>query len=358
MENPEAQRHREQNRELRSDEIDLFELFQNLWQQKLLIISITLAVTMLAAAFAFLSTPQYETKAGVLPPRMSDIAGYNLGRKEAGLDQFSAPYIYSLFKNNLLSVSLKRTFFQDHYLQVLDEDKRAGAQDKLWEEFNKILTVKAPDKNRPELYEVTVDYESPVLVAEWVNLYIEMAAKKAEKEMHENAFSGVAARVVVIKAQIDGLRTTARKQREDRIVRLRDALVVAEAVGLDAPQVVAGNTPSDGDLAQFIDGNLTYMRGAKAIRAELGVLEKRKNDDPFISELRNLENQLIFLKEIDVNPDDVSVFTLDSSAEVPETPVKPKKSIIIAVGLIVGGMLGVFATLICSMVKKRKIQAG
>ncbi len=357
MENPKVQGCPELSHELRSDEIDLFELFQNLWQHKLLIISITLAVTMLAAAFAFLSMPQYETKAGVLPPRMSDIAGYNLGRKEAELDQFSAPYIYSLFKNNLLSVSLKRTFFQDHYLPVLDEDKSAGAQDKLWKDFNKTLSVKAPDKNRPELYEVTVHYESPVLAAEWANLYIEMAAKKTEKEMRENAYSGVAAKVMVIEAQIDGLRITASKHREDRIIRLRDALVVAESVGLDAPQIVPGNTPSEGDLAQFIDGNLLYMRGAKAIKAELKVLQERKGDDPFIGELRGLENKLDFLKRIQESEYDVSVFILDSNAEVPETPIKPKKSIIIAVGLIMGGMLGVFTALIRSMFKKRNVQA-
>jgi chain length determinant protein (polysaccharide antigen chain regulator) len=342
-----------------ADEIDLVELFQSLWQQKLLIIAFTVVATLAAAAFAFLSTPEYETKAGVLPPRLSDIASYNLGRSEAKLEEFKVSDVYAVFKTNLLSASLKRSFFREIYLPTLPADEADRAQDKLWKEFNKTLTVKAPDiKNNPDFYEVTVTHESPEQAAEWVNTYVAMSAKKTEEDMQDNVLTEIAAKGQVFERQIDASRITAQKRREDRIARLREALVVAEAVGFDAPQVVAGKTSSDGDLAQFIDGNLMYMRGAKAMRAELAVLEKRENDDPFIAELRGLENQLDFLKKIDVNPDNVSVFTLDSAAEVPETPVKPKKAIILALGIILGGMLGVFVALIRSMLKKREVQVG
>lgn len=339
-----------------ADEIDLVELFQSLWQQKLLIIAFTVVATLAAAAFAFLSTPEYETKAGVLPPRLSDIAGYNLGRREAKLDEFKVSNVYAVFKTNLLSDSLKRSFFRDSYVPNLPAEKTDGAQDKLWKEFNKTLTVKAPDiKNNPNFYEVAVASESPELAADWVNTYVAMAAKKTEEDMQSNVLTEIAAKAQVLERQIDAARITAQKRREDRIVRLREALVVAEAVGFDAPQVVAGKTSSDGDLADFIDGNLMYMRGAKAMRAELAVLEKRENDDPFIGELRGLENQLDFLKKIDVNPDNVSVFTLDSAAEVPETPIKPKKAIILALGIVLGGMFGVFVALIRGVLRKRKV---
>ncbi|MCY1438802.1 G-rich domain on putative tyrosine kinase [compost metagenome] len=95
-----------------------------------------------------------------------------------------------------------------------------------------------------------------------------------------------------------------------------------------------------------------YMRGAKAIRAELQVLQARQSDDPFILELRKLQDRLAFLKGIDVKPDNVAVFTLDSAAEVPETPIKPKKVLIIALGVVLGGMLGVFIALVRYMMRK------
>ncbi|RFQ08844.1 chain-length determining protein, partial [Pseudomonas sp. ATCC 13867] len=75
-----------------------------------------------------------------------------------------------------------------------------------------------------------------------------------------------------IERQIEVLRASAQKRREDRIIRLREAQQVAETVASMPPQVTAGKTSSDGDLAEFMDGNLMYMRGAKAIGAELTVL--------------------------------------------------------------------------------------
>lgn len=51
-----------------SDEIDLRELACTLWAQKALIIVCTVVITALAAAYAFLSTPVYETEVQTLPP--------------------------------------------------------------------------------------------------------------------------------------------------------------------------------------------------------------------------------------------------------------------------------------------------
>lgn len=340
------------------DEIDLIELFQGLWAQKWLIAAFTAVAVAGAAAFAFLSTPTYEAKSGVLPPRLSDIAGYNLGRSEAKLAEFKIEDVYRVFKRNLLSDGVKRELFVDTYLPSLSEAEASGAQDRLWVKFNGLLAVRAPDaKNNPDYFTITVQHEDPQTAADWVNRYVGMVVEKTEAEMKDNLLAEIGTRAQSIERQIELLRTSAQKRREDRIIRLKEAQLVAEAVGIDAPQVTAGKTSSDGDLAQFMDGNLMYMRGAKAIGAELTVLEQRKNDDPFIPELRGLENQLEFLNRVDVNPDNVSVYTLDSGAEVPQTPIKPKKVLILALGLVLGGMLGVFVALMRTLWISRSARA-
>ncbi|NMY40042.1 chain-length determining protein [Pseudomonas sp. WS 5013] len=337
-----------------SDEIDLIELAHSLWAQRRLILACAALATACAAAFAFLSTPIYKAQAGILPPRLSDIADYNLGRSEAVLEEFKVQDVYAVFKRNLLSDALKRELFLKAYLPSLTKREAEGAQDRLWERFNDELSVKAVDvKNNPDFYQVAVKHENPQIAAQWANRYVAMAAAKTESDMQSNLLTEIGTKAQSIERQIEVVRRIAKKNREDRIIRLREALVVAEAVGIDAPQVTAGKTSSDGELAEFMDGNLVYMRGAKAVRAELAVLEKRENDDPFIPELRELERQLEFLKRVDVNPDNVSVFTLDSAAEVPQTPISPKKTLILALGLIVGGALGVFVALIRSMLLKR-----
>ncbi|MGA4320931.1 LPS O-antigen chain length determinant protein WzzB [Ectopseudomonas hydrolytica] len=341
------------------DEIDLIELFQGLWAQKWLIAAFTAVAVAGAAAFAFLSTPTYEARSGVLPPRLGDIAGYNLGRSEAKLAVFKVEDVYAVFKRNLLSDGVKREMFLSTYLPSLGETAASRAQDRLWVRFNNLLAVRAPDaKNNPDYFTITVQHDDPQTAADWANRYVSMVVEKTEIEMNANLLAEIGTKAQSIERQIEVLRTSAQKRREDRITRLREALQVAEAVGIDAPQVTAGKTSSDGDLAEFMDGNLMYMRGAKAIRAELTVLEQRKNDDPFIAELRGLENHLEFLKRVNVNPDNVSVYTLDSSAEVPQTPIKPKRILVLALGLVFGGMLGVFVALIRIMLSKRTMRFG
>jgi len=337
-----------------SDEIDLFELFQALWSQKLLIVLVTLVVTVIAGSYAFLAKPVYEAKVSVLPPRLSDISDFNSGRAEAKLTIFTVEDVYKIFTRNLTSESLRRKFFNEVFLPSLVQEKREStAQDKLWKLFNEDLTVKSPDKQHPEFFDVSVSRNDPTQVAEWANLFVANAAEKALQDMQDNVRVEISTKAQSIERKIEVLRESAVKRREDRIARLQEALVVAQAVDQQEPQVVPGRTASDGELSAFVDGSLLYMRGARAIKAELEVLKGRKSDDPFIGELRGLQDQLQFLNSIKVSPDNVAVFTLDSAAQVPETPVKPKKALILALGVVLGGMLGLFIALLRNLLRRK-----
>lgn len=343
----------------RSDEIDLVELVKALWSQKLIMIAVTIVGGAIALAYALLSTPVYEAKATVLPPLLSDITAYNAGRdassgNQAQLKLFTTDDVYSVFTRNLKSLALRRDFFEEVYVPSLSENERSSPRDQLWGRFNKAVSINAPDKQRPELVEVVVLHNSPQLAAEWSNQLISRAAEESERDMRLNVTSELETRIRSTERRIASLRSTAQQRRNDRIAILKEALTVANAVGMNSPQVTAGRTSSSEELSEFIDGSLTYMRGAKAIEAEMSVLEARHSDDPFIPELRTLQEQLSFLKTIDVMPDNVSVFTLDSAAEVPETPIKPKKAMILALGLVLSGMLGVFIALIRSLVGRNR----
>lgn len=338
-----------------SDEINLFELVQILWKQKLLIGCVTLLVLVLAASYAILSTPMYESKTSILPPRSADIAGYNLGRSEAGLSEFTASSVYSIFTGNLRSESLRRDFFEQVYLAAEISAKESKAKDQLWESFNNMLSVSNPDvKNSPERFEVTVQSPDAKRAALWANAYVELVANKTRQDMADTVAIEISTRVKSTQSRIAVLRESAKDFREDRIARLSEALKVADKVGLQAPQVRAVRTSSDGELEQFVDGNLMYMRGAKAIRAELEVLQSRKNDDPFTVGLRELENELDFLGKVSVSPIGVSVLAIDRVAGVSETPIKPKKSMILTLGAVLGGMFGMFIALIRGVLVKRR----
>ena len=87
---------------------------------------------------------------------------------------------------------------------------------------------------------------------------------------------------------------------------------------------------------------------------QVEVLETRENEDLFLAELEESRKEISRLKNIKVNMDNLHIVRVDQTAIEPVSPIKPKKSLIVAVGIVLGGMLGVFAALIRSMIRKRK----
>lgn len=59
------------------DEVDLFELWDQLIAQKLTIILSTLSVLVLAAGYAFWVTPTFKASSFLMPPLIEDIASIN-----------------------------------------------------------------------------------------------------------------------------------------------------------------------------------------------------------------------------------------------------------------------------------------
>lgn len=340
-----------------NDEIDLIELFHSLWEQKWLILLVTFLVTGAAAAYAFLSKPIYEARVAVLPPSLSNVAGFNLGRTKevVGLEPFKVRDVYEVFTRNLQADETRRLFFEGVYLPSLDESEREAPRDRLYESFNKVLSIKAPNKNQPNRYQVVVEHEDPEVAADWVRRYTEDVARRSLEEMIENVQRGIEVKNRYVEQRIDILRDTAKARREDRIIRLREALTVAEAVGLEKTPVISGQVVEQ--LSAFMDGSLMYMRGSKALKAEIQALESRVSDDPFIPTLRTLQEQQRLFNSLNINPEKVAVFRQDGAVETPDTPVRPKKALVMAIGLVLGGMLGIFLALIRGLFQRYEREA-
>jgi len=328
-----------------ADEIDLKVMVSVLWRQRLIIISVAVVVTILAALFAFLSKPIYEARVSVIPPTHNDIANYNYGRTvENELPPYTVKEVYSVFTRNLTAESLKREFFNNYYLPNLTESERSGSQDKLYAEFSKVLMVSLVNKESPDRYAVVVQDESATKGVELVNKYIERASELAKKEIKNDIGSEADVLARNIHQQISSLRDVGLKDREDSIIKLHEALLVAEAIGLDRPPIISGDSAVE--VAGSLDGQLIYMRGTKALRAEIENLQSRSSDDPFIKKLRTLQTRYDFYNSLESNILDVRVYRTDGVVELPDSPIKPLRSLYVFIGLIVGLVFGVLVALI------------
>ena len=340
----------------RPDGTDLFELFAELWAQKLLIFGVALVGVLAAATYAFLSKPVYEARVYLQPPTMNGIADFNYGRTVGTeLTPFTIKDVYDVFTRNLQSESLRRAFFNQVYLPSLSPSERSGSQDLLYSDFLKLLTIGLPTKEQPDRYSVVAKGEDPASAVVWVKDFAARAGAAAEKEMISNITREAEVRVRNLGQQITTLQEAEKRIRQDSITRLREALAVAEAVGLENPPIISGDLSAE--VSAGMDGQLTYMRGSKALKAEIQNLESRKSDDPFIGQLRTLQNKQSFYKDLQVNPDTVSVYRQDGPIEQPDRPIKPKKVLIILLGLFLGCVLGFMIALVRHFVIVRKSRA-
>ena len=323
-----------------TDEIDLRELACTLWAQKALIVLCTVVITAVAAAYAFLSTPVYETEVLTLPPTPADLASYNVvAQIDNNFETLTPDLAYQIFLRHLNSASLKLDFFNDHYLPVVDPDPSPAERESLWKRFNKELSVTIPKANDGDLARVSIEGESPTTISDWANQYLDNAIARSREQVISTLESAIFVRVQSTEAELDTLRASAEQERLHQIARIEEALRLADAINLETP-------PDSGNLITSYTGETTYLRGTRALESELALLHARKNNDPYISKLPDLLQKLEILKTVNLQPEHLTLATVDSRAIAPEAPIKPKKALILLLGIVLGGMLGVFVALL------------
>jgi len=353
-----------------ADEIDLVELTITLWKSKWLVLVITAIITAAAAAYAFLSTPVYEAQAQTLPPTPSGLASYNMAHQLSGpalatindsaqsssgsqnqppdnsVPELSPADAYGVFLRHLGSMSLRQHFFETVYLPFHSNTESTAVHERLWKRLDKELTIDLPKAgSNDDRAKIKFDGKNPRRIASWTNQYLQMAIQASQDQILASLKSAITLRLQSISDQIATLRQVALMNRQNEIARLKNALTLAETINLNDP-------PSTGNLITSYTGTTTYLRGSKALKAELALLEKRASDDPYIPELPNLLKEQALLKKIDLNPRHLSVATVDQTAIPPEIPIKPKKSLIVVLGIILGLILGAVVAIIRQMWKK------
>lgn len=319
-----------------SEEVDLLEFLEGVWRQKLLIFLVTVAVTAVALAYALLAKPVYEAKIFLAAPATSDIADLNYGRtQQTGLEPFTSRKVFDIFVEHLNGETLRRQFFKEFYMPSVVAGQ--GAQGALYAAFNGSFDVVQLAGEPPRAY-VAFRGRDPAVVSRWATAYVEKAGAAAKAEVLHDATREAQVRANALQLELDNLRESGQQQREDKIIRLQEALQIATAIGLQNPPLISGEVFRA--LSGKMDGELTYMRGSKALAAEIASLQQRKSEDAFIPELREVQTKQQFYQGMVGAQRHVGVYQLDGTIEQPDVPIKPKRNLIIALGVIAGLALG------------------
>ncbi|MGC7840686.1 Wzz/FepE/Etk N-terminal domain-containing protein [Pseudomonas wayambapalatensis] len=316
--------------------IDFLEILGAISEGRLLVLKFAVLGLVFGAIYLFFAPQRYEAHLFVIPPTQNDIAQFNYGRGgSAELPLVTVKEVYISYVRNLMSESLRRQFFKDVYLPSLPEDQKKGLRSDLYRQLNASVDVVRGGRDQSDRYLITAKSEDPEVAAQWVTAYAKLAGERAKHELLSNVLSDASIKADNLQKQITGEQEGARREREDRIARLKEALRIARSVGLVKPPIISA------ELTAQMSGALTYMRGSNALEAEISSLEARASDDPFIDDLRKMEIEVGFYRTLKIDPSTVEVYQQDGDLALPDRPAGPRSVIVLAIALLLGAGVGV-----------------
>lgn len=335
---------------LGGDEIDLLKLISNLWHQKYLIILVTLCITATGGFYAFLSTPVYESKIYLIPPREKDVVELKKLAFYSGTSvDYSISYVYNRFNEVLNSNQAKSVFFQqkdilNYYMDGSSSEKGA------WENFLENLTINS--SNPLQNINVSLETTSAQYSKKWLNSYIAQVILLTKEQLFSDIREAISSKRERIDIKISSRLNLYSSNLEKEIVELNEALVIANALNLISPL--------NKDIVETENSNLMidkvrrlYKLGSKVLKVEIETLKNRNDNSLFIPGLSRLLQQQNVLSSLTINKVKIQPVQIDLEALVSDNPIKPKKIIILAVSIILGLLFGIISALVHSLIRNR-----
>ncbi|MCW8932688.1 MAG: Wzz/FepE/Etk N-terminal domain-containing protein [Gammaproteobacteria bacterium] len=346
------------------DEINLFDLIRALLKRKSLIITITSIFAIASIIAVLLMQRSWQAEIRFMPPKLKDIHGLNVqglanqdgeeqGYKEV---QYTQASVYNKFFTNYQSISQRRHFFNQnelikYYQSEPDEDKivRAKSMERAFKEFNNSLKLRLPKKKTQVTFvSSTLEFTDQTASSEYLNKYAQLVKKRTLNDVLQEVTSKLQQKQTNLKEQILIKKRIAKQIRENRTYILSEAIKIAKLLKLDGATEVLPNSE--------VEVSPLYLRGYEALEAEKKILEERKDDTPFIDGLIELEYQYSQLSEqikrLANGKDKFSVVTIDQKAITPESPVKPKRKLIVIMSTLLGFIVSLLIIFFLNLTQK------
>ena len=360
----------------KDDEVDLFELLGHLYKQKTVIILCTVIAGLIAIFIALYLPKIYSTRAIISKSGSGQFQKLNteivkisdavnpvnpiiaVNRDKTLIEQLiiTPDKAFYLFEQQLTSQRVLRQAFEASLLaqQSTTEVERSLAFDTFSKNLNVVLNNKT---NTPRLI-ITYKSQDAELAAHIINeQMIKVAHENVVKSLEFNQYSLINASITKLQAEIQSLEVAFRANNQIETTLLNEAFAQAEAVGI---------TSLSESVISLSEGS-TYLRGTTLLRSRIDQVKKRETtyrfysdnsssetDQPYISGVASKVHMINQLRKLRPTLDSLQVVNIEEEALIPIIPVKPKKSLIVALGIILGGMLGIFIALIRIAIFNRK----
>lgn len=343
------------------DGIDLLELLRMLMSRKWIVLGVTFFCIFAGVGFALLATPVYETEAYFLPPATNGIEELNINDITVNQNkaQYTPEIVYQTFLQNLRSRELRRKFFkQENLLFMLKDSSESVDEERIFEKkFNEVLLVNKASDTRDKnesFYSLRFEGKDASRIAEVTNNFVAMVMKYTRDQLVADVMTLKENQIRYFEKSIASKIKIGVQEKKDSVFRLKEALDIANKLRITEDKF----SGSDVEAATTYNIEVSYLRGTKTLNAQIESLQNRKNDEPFIEGLRELQEKLYSISSTVINPETIQVAQIDQPALVSDKPFKPRKHLIVTLAGVFGFFLGSFIVFLLNFVQRvRKEEA-
>ena len=342
------------------DEIDLFDLIDDIWSHKRWVFLGLFATVVLAGLYLFKATSVYQTEAKIKSATANDLIEFSRPQL-AEIYTLDVGQAFSSARAALLSTGYRKEFYVlnlDKIKAIPDSYNEKLTLEQNFSEFNNQFAIKTSGaKDSESFVQVSLKSSDAEFASELLNEFVEYALFRRLRDSYDTMLARVNSRIEALNYDANIMREEYFGNKARRILELKEATSIAIAVGQKNP--VYRNM----DLVGAKEPPL-YMLGSKAIKAEIKALESRaliakdlpRGEDHFIEELPRLLLEIDSLKNLEVDFSKIHLARIDEVAVVPVKPIKPRKLLIMVLALVAGLFVGLFMALIVAAYGKHKIR--
>lgn len=362
-----------------SDEIDLVDLIRILWDKKWCIVLSTFVCTTLAGIYAFTAKEQWTSTAEIVGPRVGDLGDYfNIRREYARIlnSDFDTGNLlsglYGKFERLAYSLDEREKFLENsEFYKVLSKDLDIIGKRKLLTLLARenIRIIKPDTKKDPDAIgrKFMFSAETPEVAQETLKEFVEFINQVAFKLDYDEFFIYAKQKLADLKFEYNAIQKNLNINKKVQLEYLDKALSTAikaeikeySKLVLDTEKptrneeikVSSGDAKIQLSESKLSDGIYVFMLGEKYLKAQIDANNEKDIIYPpryyqIEDQLNQLEPLLDKAKTVKVN-----TFSYLSSPDYPVMKDKPKKTLILVIGALLGLIISIFLFLIISFMR-------
>lgn len=353
-----------------SNSIDLFDLFANLWKNKLIIFIATCIGIVVSANYAFTTKEEWSSEAQIISPESEQLSAYlDVLRGYYRFGDITANLNIDSYKNDAyktLVVMLKAVNSKHEYLkntpyyiqQEIKLELEKEKQNLLLEGLVSNLQIKETNKGDQSSYNISFTAETASEAQQTLQGYIESVNREAINKLFDDLHALINERILTLEYNANNLKEQAEQTRKNNILAIEQAVKVARDAGINeyiSQGIVTANTRNDLSnslVTVLFDSENLFLLGEKYLTAQLNTLKSSPIIYPiaYYQILKNINDlkQLLSYEAKGVS------FEYTRLPSLPLSKDKPRKSFILIFGALIGGMLGCCIVLIRNAINYRQ----